>query len=296
MGHVFCKTKFRAAVLLIAVAVGLEAAPRLDEGYAPVTVSSANYGALSDEELRKAVNDPVKLALDGDAVDVAPTKGPREPQYFIFAPGEGDAAEMTFEQVCALLTPALESQGFINAADKNGQLTRPLDEVALVLKVSFGTIPWRLPVVRTDDLLWRDGLRPKPKGGLSRTGGGEVAFDYRYGGTRDIREIAEGPGAERLDQVLGEFGTTRDTHLIVVDAFSYRQLQEKGMNARRLWTTMASAPYRRGERLADLAGAMVAKATPFFGETSRGLQVYPDVKTDVEIGEAEVVPEDDAGR
>jgi hypothetical protein len=82
--------------------------------------------------------------------------------------------------------------------------------------------------------------------------------------------------------------------VIVLDAFDYRELKKEGRHANRLWSTFVAAPKRsNAEKFSALAATLVRSGTPYFGETSRGLQIYPDVGVKVNIGELIEVKSDD---
>jgi hypothetical protein len=232
---------------------------------------------------------------------------------------------VTYEDLCRLLTPALASRGYRNAADEQGLIREP-GSVQLVLRVHYGTRPWRNPTVRTEQLTWRDGLEPKPQGRGLHTLGGDVLWDSRAGGNDEALAAARenqstgsifdkasaggrGGGGDSPSSLAGgtnpallgqpgsgplsltEYELTRDFHLIVVDAFDYAELKSQGKAARRLWATFVAAPKDRAKPFSAVAKMLVRNATPFFGETSRGLQVYTDARAEVTIGEAVVVPE-----
>lgn len=281
-------------------------------GEAPVAVSAANYRRDGRAAVERAVN---QTTVNPDA----PARHALgQPEAFVFLPGEislPDPAnpEPTYETVCALLTPALASQGYLNAADERGIIRRP-DEVKLVLRLHYGQREWRLPVVRTDRLTWRDGLAPTPHGRSLTTLGGDVVWDNRAGGNdRATSALAQNdantnsffgsgggaasaseasgaaPLANGTGDTMGLYGDTREFFIIVIDAFDYAELKTKGKAATRLWTTFVSAPTRRHQRFADVMALLIRNATPFFGETSPGLQVYTDARAEVTLGDATVV-------
>lgn len=277
-----------ALVLLLGVGPVLTARAeesRAEEGFMPVAVSAAHYRELSKDALRAAVNSKPALI---EAAPASPAQ-PAEPTYYVFAPGEGDVRDMPYEEMCALLEPALARQGFHNAADRQGNLQRPMEQVPLVLRISYGTIPWRLPVVRTEQLAWRHGLRPKPQ--RNRVGG-EVAFDYRYGGqdpSELVAQLGAGDRSPQLERALDRFANTDLYHLICIDAFYYGELQEKGDAAARVWTTFMSAPRKRGSTFAEMAPWLIKSGVAYFGRTTTGLRVNPDAQGHVELGEVEVI-------
>ena len=109
---------------------------------------------------------------------------------------------------------------------------------------------------------------------------------------------------EDVDAMLGELlhlagGHGRSDQLaglgIVVDAFDYRELKKKGRDAKRMWSTFISAPKQGKQKFSEIAAALARNAAPYFGETSKGLQVYSDTRAEVKIGEI-IEVKDDAAR
>lgn len=285
-------------------------------GYDPVTVSAANYRDTPREELLRLTTAPTTLNPDAPAPDATA----REPQYYVFVPGEIYASDITYEQICELLTPALSKRNFINAADAQGIIRDP-ENVSLLLRVHYGSRDWRVPTVRTEQLSWSEGLVPRQRGRSLTTLGGEVLWDNRSGGndnamaqsqtnqanaagnfgfsSQGTPTSAENAGAASISSqgatesgLISQFSSTREFHLIVVDAFDYQEVKTKARRASRLWTTFVSAPTQRGQRFSDIVDTLVRNATPFFGETSRGLQVYTDARAEVTLGDATVVPDE----
>ncbi len=285
------------------------------KGFAPVSVSAANYRESEPSELKRALS--LENAINPEPSELKPLT---EPISFIFLPGEIYSAEPSYEELCTKLTTALRKKGYINAADAQGIIREP-DKVKLVLRVSYGQRPWRMPTVRTDRLTWRDGLEARAKGRGLHTLGGERVWDSRAGGNDDALAAAaenqnntgsawnkgnasatgntggsSGGAAVSpttgVANVLSGYEGTRDFHLIVVDAFDYAELKEHGKSAKRVWSTFVSAPSERGQRFQDMVSLLIRNAVPFFGETSSGLQVYTDARAEVSIGEAVVVPDE----
>jgi hypothetical protein len=299
---------------LMATSLLIGASPDDIKGFAPVSVSSANYRDTDRAELRRITE---QSAVNAEAPSLAPLD---TPVYFVFVPGEitlpdPKRPEPTYEELCLMLTPALAKKGYLNAADEFGIIREP-EKVTLVLRVHYGERDWRLPVVRTDQLTWSDGMVPRPRGRSLTTLGGDVVWDSRAGGNDSALSagarndantqsfFGSGGGAASASEAIsaaltnvnsgdlvGAYAGTRSFHLIAVDAFDYAELKEKGKAARRLWTTMVAAPKQGKGTFADMASTLIRNATPFFGETSRGLQVYTDARAEVTIGEAVVVPD-----
>jgi hypothetical protein len=277
---------------------------------APVSVSSANYQALSREEMSRLdvegvkTNPPTRslLALD-------------KPQRYVFIPGELYEADLGFDEICQRLAGALAKRGFVNATDNQGRVIAP-QEVDLLLRVHAGERPWRQPTVRMSSLTWRDGLVERPRGRSLATLGGDVYWETRSGGNDDAlgaaarNEAASGFGygsspatpaggtpltAGSASSIAmanasgAEYDATLEFYLIVVDAFSFEEVQKKGANAKRLWTTFVAAPRQRNEKFSDVLATMLRVATPYFGETTSGLQMFNDARAEVTLGEMRVM-------
>ncbi|MDB6094268.1 MAG: hypothetical protein JWM32_1830 [Verrucomicrobia bacterium] len=308
---------FRLALLPLAFAAsGAFAAESSSQitGLAPVSVSAANYRNTPRDELVRLV--------EGERTEINPNAPSLKPlaksQHFIFLPGAIFESDLTYDQVTELLTGALAKKGYINGADAQGVIREP-GKITLVLRINYGARLWRLPTVRTDDLAWREGIVQDSKGVGLHNLGAEHTWDHRSGGNDDALgaiasnnangqafsfgssgktgsgggaaaegtvNVEAGPSSAGVD---GEYGLTRDFNLIVVDAFDYQELKTKGKFAKRVWSTFVSAPKKKGQKFSQIAETLVRNATPFFGETSQGLQIYTDRRAEVIIGEAIVI-------
>ena len=71
----------------------------------------------------------------------------------------------------------------------------------------------------------------------------------------------------------------------VIDASDYKELKAKGTAAKRIWSTFVAAPVQGKEKFSDMVGTLIRNATPYFGETSPGMQVYSDARAAVKIGD-----------
>jgi hypothetical protein len=298
------------------------------KGFAPVSVSAANYRDTPREELVRSVEFQ-NAAVNPDAPTLKPLA---KPQYYVFIPGEIFESDLKYDQVTEILTAALAKKGYINAADPLGIIREP-DKVTLMLRVNYGTLPWRLPTVRSKDLTWYDGMIARPRGIGLHTLGGERSWDQRAGGNDDALDALAkndanpngggfsssasaskggggggssggGSAAATVTPGLGanvaggltEYGSTRDFHVIVVDAFDYQELKKRGKSAARLWTTFVSAPKQGKQKFSEIAETLARNAIPYFGETSNGLQVYSDVRAEVKIGELVEVKDEPADK
>ena len=289
-----------AALLALSLAPARAQSPSDLQGFAPVSVSSANYRATPRDELVKLVHG--KNALNPAPRELAPLAAP---QHFVFIPGEIFPADLNYASVCALLTPALARKNYLNAADAVGIIREP-QKVTLMLRVNFGVSLWRNPVVRTEHLAWDEGLVGKVHDSRSLSHfGGDVVWNTRAGGddealTAGAKNDANtssvwgsGGGAatgtatlNTQDTTAGAYDSTREFNLIVVDAFDYTELKSKGKSAKALWTTFVAAPVQRGQKFSQALAAMLRSAAPFWGETTAGLQIFNDARAEVRIGEA----------
>lgn len=309
-------TRLLATLLALCAADALARSPkdRPDRNRpAPVSVSAANYAETPREELLRA-------EVDKGAVN--PTTPRLEklarPQRYVFLPGELYASDLDFAEICRRLAAALEKKGYLNAVDDQGRVIDPKN-VDLILRVHAGEREWRQPTVRTSSLMWRDGLVERPRGRTLTTLGGDVLWQQRAGGNDDAlgaaarNENAPGfgygsapatpPGASPLssgsahalsaaNSAAAEYDATREFHLLVVDGFSYAELMEKGRRAKRLWTTFIAAPRQRNEKFSDVLATMLRIATPYFGETTSGLQMFNDARAEVHVGDLQVIETD----
>jgi len=278
-------------------------APSDIKGFAPVSVSSANYRDTPRDTLLRMVNR--KNALNPAPREMAPLATPK---YYVFLPGEIFPSDLNYETVCGLLTKALAKKNYLNAADPRGIIREP-EKVTLMLRVNFGVSLWRLPVVRTDHIAWDEGLVGRVHDSRSLTHfGGDKTWDSRAGGDDDSLVAsakneantssfwgsgggggsANAPATAPLNPTSGgevAYDSTREFNLIVVDAFDYAELKSKGKAAKAVWTTFVAAPVERGQKFSDALATMLRTAAPFWGETSDGLQVYNDARAEVRIGE-----------
>lgn len=277
---------------------------------APVSVSSLNYRDVSRDD---------QIRLDAEKTKVNPAsrtvKPLGKPQRYVFIPGELYENDLPYDEICRRLAEALARKGFINATDAEGRVIAP-NEVDLILRVNAGERAWRQPTVRINSLTWRDGLVERPRGRTLTTLGGDVMWDSRAGGNdRALTAGAENDNAPgfgygsspatpagasplntgaALNQRAGaaEYEATRDFYLLVVDAFSHEEVRKEGANAKRLWTTFLAAPRQRGEKFSDVFNTLLRVGTPYFGETTEGLQMFNDARANVTPGELRVIESD----
>jgi hypothetical protein len=297
-------------VLVPALRAADQPAPRAP---APVSVSSLNYANTPREEL---------MRLDAGAHNLNPTTPALQPlakpQRYVFMPGDLYETDVDFGEICRRLAGALAKKGYFNATDDQDRVIAP-QEVDLILRIHGGEREWRNPTVRTDQLTWRDGLTARPRGRTLTTLGGSVAWENRSGGNdaalgaAAANENAPGfgfgsspatpagsnplnagsaIGLSAAGAIAGEYQTTRDFYLIVVDAFSYAEVRQKGRDAKRLWTTFIAAPRQPGQTFSAMLDPMLRVATPYFGENTTGLQMFNDARATVNLGELQILDSD----
>lgn len=288
---------------LVALATALTAADQpASRAELPVSVSSANYAENSSEEIFRAVHEDMQV--NPSSPKLAKLDRPR---HFVFAPGQMFESDLTYEELCAKLAPALAAKGYINAADAQGRIANP-QKIELILRVTSGGRRWRDPTVRHEMLRWRDNLVPR-KLTEAVVFGLETAWDSKAGGDDNAqgavagiqdRQEASATGGSGIATIAGSqntaapvgYNASRDFYLIVVDAFDYDELQKKKGNAKRQWTTFIAMPREGHQKFSEVVGTMLKVGTPYFGETTRGLQVYDDARARVEVGTPEVVESD----
>jgi hypothetical protein len=250
-----------------------------------IVVSAANYAQASPDVLAKLFRHPV------DLVDVPPPPGTPPVRYYQFLPAEGLEADLTYPEVCKLLSRALKAKNFLNTPDQA--------KVQFILRVTFGARSWRDPFVRENDLEWRQGLVPKKRGAAFASTG---AWDDRAGGNeaalyqleRDLVDMSPTGGAEGMaDRLIGGM-PTEDYYLIVVDAFDVATLRQKGNKTPRAWSTFIAVPRQHGVKFSDVAAQMITKAAPYFGETLPGKARFTDRAGTVKLGELQVIEENTA--
>ena len=83
----------------------------------PVSVSSANYTETPSAELFDAVHDKPKV----NPVETGEAPKRRD-QSYVFAPGDLFSRDLSYEDICRQLEPALARRGFHAAADAQGVL------------------------------------------------------------------------------------------------------------------------------------------------------------------------------
>src|SRR6267142_723356 len=96
------------------------------KGFAPVSVSAANYRDTPREELFRIV-ELQQASVNPEAPNLKPLS---KPKHYVFLPGEIFESDLKYDQVTEILTAALARKGYINAADPQGIIREP-DKVTL---------------------------------------------------------------------------------------------------------------------------------------------------------------------
>lgn len=289
------KTPRALAFLFTAAALAFAASARAQspseiKGFAPVSVSAANYRDTPSAELSRRVNS--KNAINPAPAELKPLA---QPKYYVFIAGEILSSDVTYEVLCRHLAPELAKKGYLNAADEKGRIYKP-EEVSLMLRVNYGVSMWRNPVVRTEHINWDEGLVGRVHDPLSLThNGGTRAWDERAGGNdfaldavvQNTSSTGTGQDARvsTSDVSSGGYVNTREFNLIVVDAFDYAELKKKGRSTKTLWTTFIAAPVEHGQKFSQIMPTMIRSAAAYWGETTSGIQVFTDARAEVRVGD-----------
>jgi hypothetical protein len=269
-------TRLLRAALALGFGLALSAHAAAPKRPNEIVVSAANYAEASPDVLARM------FRKADDLTEVPPPPaGERPVRYYQFLPGEGLAADLAYPEVCKLLSPALKAKNFVNTTDQA--------KVEFILRLTFGERRWRDPFVRKDNLEWSQGLVPKKHGAALSAAD---AWDERAGGDESaLYQLERDIGVEGMaDRLIGSMSTD-DYYLIVVDAFEVAALKLKGNKTPRAWSTFIAVPRQKGVKFSDVAGKMIEKAAPYFGETLPGKARFTDREGTVKLGDLQVVEE-----
>jgi hypothetical protein len=207
---------------------------------------------------------------------------------------------------------ALEKRGYFNAAHekKEGRVPARID---YILRIHYGTRLWLNPTVRGDRITWgNDGLvASRYNMGLIS----DFSRDQRVGitpeealeTTRLFDALRAGDGtkgdsaAANAYQMMNEHVTTeffvdnelrvaRNFYLVVVEAFRFDDVVAIDKKAHCVWAVFVAVPVDEGQKFSDVLRAMLQTATPYFGETTHGLQIQQVLAGKVILGKPEAVP------
>jgi len=283
---------------------GCASTARVPRESVPVSVSAANYSRLSGEELYARAHDPVNARAEAPAVPK-----PAKPLYYLPLPGEVYPSDVPLDAIYRELEMALEPRGYFNA-DYQTKAGHTPPGVDYLLRVHYGERLWLDPTVRRDRVTWgNDGLvadRFKvnlisdpvydPRIGLSQA---EIANLHRLFGF-----AAGGAGASTLPNENGkqsdihsyrtderlwhDFGQEAQAssrfYLVVVEAFRFDDVVAMDARAPCVWATFVAVPVDQGLKFSNVLRAMLQTATPYFGETTHGRQLYEVPPGNVLVG------------
>jgi len=281
----------------------------------PVSVSAANYSQLSDEDLyNRVIIDPINAHPEPPAV-----AKPTRPFYYLLLPGEVYPSDVALGTVYRELESALEKRGYFNAIyQKTPANTQP--KVDYLLRVHFGERPWLTPIVRTDRVTWGDDglVANRHKMNLLSVSGS--SYDPRVGlSTEEVMRLngmfassianfglgsGQSFGLFAPASLWGSFGSNKQLwrdfgeedqesqnfYLFVVEAFKLDDVTVMRKRAPCIWATFIAVPSDRDMKFSSVLRSMIQTATPYFGETTHGLQAYEVPHGKVFLGTPVEVP------
>ncbi len=287
-----------------------------EPGPVAVSVSAANYSQLSDADLYARVNAP-----DNNHPTAPPPSVPMRAQYYLMVPGEVYESDVPADVVYRELELALEPRRYFNVVFQMRAGHTPA-RIDYILRVHYGGRKWLTPTVRADRIRWgNDGIvssrymtnlksnsqfdprvgltldevsavtrlleMPKTGGAVMGGGGGP--------GSASSPTSGEGPAALRPDEHFSYddgMGARLavDYCLIVVEAFRFDDIKAMDKKAPCIWATFVAVPVDRGRAFSTLLRTMLTAASPYFGTTTNGLQVYEVPEGKVMLGSPVEVP------
>jgi hypothetical protein len=278
----------------------------------PVSISAANYSQLSDEQLYGELNAPMATPSQAPAV-----RQPAATHHYLLVPGEVYPNDAPMDTVYHEVATVLEKRGYFDAEfeKRAGRVPPTID---YLLRVHYGKRLWLNPTVRPERITWgNDGLvanRYKlglisdwardPREGLSPDDmlGTKRLMDSLSGGFgmgSKGGKAANSPVSLAYEQAnMGIAGPMRDKigaiassdyFLIVVEAFRFDDVDTMERKAPCVWAVFIAVPANGGQRFSDVLRGMLQAATPYFEETTHGLQIYEVPTGRVIVGNPEEV-------
>jgi len=253
-----------------------------------VSVSAVNYSQLSNEDLYARVNAPDNYQPEPPAPVVS-----FKPLYYLMVPGEVYPSDVPMGSVYHELELALEPRRYFNVIYQMRAGHTP-PRIDYILRVHYGGRKWQIPTVRPDRIAWgNDGMVSERY--MSQLASNSL-FDPRVGLTADealrMRSlfampmggsagIANGQGTAPLTPAeLNSTETSlgaqpaRDFCLIVVEAFKFEDVKTMDRKAPCTWATFIAVPDLTSDKFSSVLRGMLTAASPYFGTTTTGLQVY----------------------
>jgi hypothetical protein len=268
-----------------------------------VSVSAANYSELPRAQLYLQVNGSGATNPSPPAPPV-----PSAPIFYGLVPGEIYDSDVPLETVYRELAVALAHRGYFNVVyqAEAGLLPKRVD---YLLRVHCGVRPWAIPTVRVDHVTWGDsglisnvrdprssaalllgpGANPDPRAGQDPADAVNLAMLMQTQGSATRSSFAT-QGELYASENLSHEGARRDFCLVVVEAFRFDDVWKKKNGARCVWATFIAVPLHSGQEFSSMLRTMVHTATPYFGTTTNGLQVYEVPAGKVLMGEPVEVP------
>jgi hypothetical protein len=263
----------------------------------PVSVSAANYSQLSDEQLYNELNAPVASPSAVPAV-----QEPTTVHHYLLVPGEVYPNDVAMDDVYKAVESVLEKRGYFNFEFEK-RAGRPPTPVDYLMRIHYGKRLWLNPTVRGDRITWgNDGLlsdrfktglisdwERDPREGLSQddilatnrlmralSGGFGMGQKGGRGANSPVSLAYEqanmgiaGPMKDKMQAIASS-----DYFLIAVEAFRFADVNAMDRKAPCVWAVLIAVPAEDGQKFSNVIQAMLQAATPYFGETTHGLQEY----------------------
>lgn len=311
-GGVAALTRLASVPIILLAISGCAATTNWLKEPLPVSVSAANYSQLSGKELYARVND-----ADNTQPEASAATKPTKPLFYLLLPGEIYPSDVSLETIYRELEVSLEPRGYFNVIYqmRAGRMPTRID---YLLRVHYGQRLLLRPRVRGDRVTWgndglvssryktnllsdlsydpRIGLSPEEMAGIHSlfaslmAGNGVGALTV--GG---VENYALASSLQLSEPSLNDFGqedqASRDFCLVVVEAFKFDDVRVMNGKAPCTWATFIAVPVEHGQKFSDVLRTMLHTATPYFGETTRGLQIYEVPPGKVLMGTPVEVPE-----
>ncbi len=296
-GRVSATVRLVLAPLTVLWIAGCASKATVSDNRLPVSVSAANYSQLSDEQLYNELNAPVASPSAAPAV-----QQPTTAHHYLLVPGEVYPNDVAMDDVYREVESVLEKRGYFNFEfeKRAGRAPTPVD---YLMRIHYGERLWLNPTVRGDRITWgNDGLvADRYKTGLisdwERDPREGLSSDDMIGINRLMASLAGGfgmgqkggrgansPVSLAYEQAnMGIAGPMRDKmqsiesgdyFLIAVEAFRFTDVNAMDKKAPCVWAVLIAVPADKGQKFSSVLQAMLQAATPYFGETTHGLQVY----------------------
>jgi hypothetical protein len=274
---------------------------------------------LSDEQLYTELNAPDGLPTEAPAVHQ-----PITIHHYLLLPGEVYPNDVPVDTVYKEVALVLEKRGYLDSEfeKRAGRAPAAID---YLLRVHYGERLWLNPTVRGDRITWgndglvadkynmglmsdpqfdpRVGMTPEEVmsvrrmlGSLSFDSGLAIGTPGMVGAGNQLQNISTAYALQAQYGQLAGFwgendqGTARKFYLIMVEAFRYDEVVKMDKRAPCVWAVFIAVPVDEGLKFSDVLRGMLQAATPYFGETTHGLQISEVPPGKVTIGNSRAVP------